>query len=258
MKGHQKKIRANSSGQLLLVAALVIALLISSTTIYVYEVSREQNSQDYSSFSNLMLNAKQITRNAMISSLANASIGGEKTILTSNLNELSQVLQSLNHFGTCYLAFATLNDSNYDEGIQLSWNTSEAGVSSVYSNFTLKIYGNAAENFTLNYALNISTAITISGYYSRLIGDEKQVNLTCNVYNEGQLALAKNLSVFYNNFGSWAHVNSSNNLSITDYGNGTYRIFFTVSVPSDSVQVSVHTYDLRSIFVRANTTCYEA
>ncbi|NWF86856.1 hypothetical protein HXY32_03500 [Candidatus Bathyarchaeota archaeon] len=257
MKTCQKKFRANSSGQLLIVAALAIAILISSTTIYVYEVSKETSSQDYSSISNFILAIKQSARNAMISALSNVSNGGEKTVLAANLNEFSQVLRSLSYFGTYHLVFTLFNGSNYDEGILLFWNTSDAGVSSAYANFNLKIYS-MAENFTFDYDANVTTAITISGYYTRLAGDEKQINLTCSVYNEGKPALARNLTFYYESLGSWIPVNSSNNLSIKDYGNGTYRISFTVLVPSDSIQVSARVHDLRNVFVRANTTCYEA
>jgi hypothetical protein len=253
----QKTLKANSSGQLLLIAALAIAMLISSTTIYVYEVSKETNNQEHSPISKSVLAIKQGTRNAMISALANASNQGETTILATNLNKLSQVLQSLNHFGTCYLASTQLNNSDYEEGIRLSWNTSDWGISSAYSNFTLRIYS-IAENVTLNYDVNITTAVTINGYYTRLVGDEKQVNLTLNVYNEEETALVRNSTFLYGSLGSWIPANSSNNLSITDYGNGTYHIAFTISVPSDPIQVSVQIQDMRNIFVSANTTCYEA
>jgi hypothetical protein len=257
MKTRQKRLTANSSGQLLIIAALAIAILISSTTIYVYEVSRETNSQDYAPISDFVLAIKQSTRNAMIGSLANISNGGEKAVLARNLDKLSETLQSLNHYGTCYLAYTLLNNSNYDEGIRLSWNTSDIGISSAYANFTLKIY-NIAENLTLNYDINITTSLTSNGYYARLSGDEKQVNLTCSVYNEGKPALAKNFTFFYENLGNWLPVNASNSLSITDYGNSTYRISFKVSVPSDSVQISAHIYDLRNTFAQANVTYYEA
>ncbi|NWG10673.1 hypothetical protein HXY33_02815 [Candidatus Bathyarchaeota archaeon] len=256
MKAREKRLATNRSGQLLIIAALTIAILISSTMIYVYEVSRETNSQDYVPISNFVLAIKQSTRNTMISSLANVSNGGESSVLAANLNEFSQVSQSLSHFGTCHLAFTLLNNSNYDDGIWLSWNTSDIGVSSAYSDFTLRIYS-LAENLTLDYDVNITTSITVSGYYTRLVGDEKQVNLTCNMYNEGEPALAENFTLLYENLGSWIPVNSSNSLSVTDYGNGTYSIAFTVSVPSDSVQVSAYVYDLRNVFVRANTTCAE-
>jgi hypothetical protein len=256
MKKRQRKFRANSSGQLLIVAALAIAILISSTTIYVYELSKETNSEDYSAISNFVLALKQSTRNAMISSLANVSNGGEKNVLAANLNRLSHVFRSINNLGICQLAFTPLSDSNYDSGTWLSWNISDMGVSSAYANFTLEVYG-MAMNITLNYAVNVTTAITLNGYYTKLSGNEKLVNLTCNVYNEGKPALAKNMTFFYERLGSWLPVDPSSNLSIMDYGNGTYRVSFTISTPSNAVHVSAHIYDLRDIFVQANTTCYE-
>jgi len=252
----QRRFRANNSGQLLIVAALAIAILISSTTMYVYELGKETNSQDYSSIDSFILALKQCTRNAMVSSLANVSNGGEKNVLAANLNGLSQVFRSINNLGLCQLSFTPLSDSNYDVGTWLSWNISDVGVSSACANFTLEVYG-MAMNVTLNYAVNVTSTITINGYYTKLGGDEKLVYLTCNVYNEGKPALAKNMTFFYEKLGSWLPVNSSNDLSVADYGNGTYHISFIVSTPSNALQVSAHIYDVRDIFVQANTTCYE-
>jgi hypothetical protein len=257
MKRYRKKFRANSSGQLLIVAALAIAVLISSTTIYVYELSKEIKGEKASSSINDFISIlKQSTRNTVISSLANVSNGGEKTVLANNLNELSEVFRSLTSFGIVDLAFTPLNNSNYDAGVWLSWNTSDIGVSSAYANFTAKVQG-MTTNMTLNYAVNITTTIAISGYYTKLVGEEKLVNLTCNAYNEGKPALAKNITLFYERLGSWILVDSSNNLSIMDYGNGTYTLSFTAEIPSNMVQVSAHVYDLRDIFVVANTTVTE-
>jgi hypothetical protein len=256
MKKRQRKFRANSSGQLLIVAALAIAILISSTTIYVYELSKETNNSNVSSISNFVLALKQSTRNTMISSLANVSNGGEKNVLVANLNRFSQVFRSINNLGICQLAFTPLSDSNYDLGTWLSWNISDMGVSSAYANFTLEVYG-MAMNVTLNYAVNVTSTITVNGYFTKLSGNEKLVNLTCNVYNEGKPALAKNMTFFYEGLGSWVPVDPSNDLSIMNYGNGTYFISFTAATPSNVVQVSAHIYDVRDIFVQANTTCYE-
>ncbi len=255
MKEGGRKFRRNSSGQLLIVAALAIAMIISSTTIYVYELSKETNSTHASpSISNFIIALKQNTKNTMIGSLANISNGGEKSSLTANLDELSQVFRSLNHFEICQLDFTVLNGSNYDSGIWLSWNTSDLGVSSAYLDFALKVYSTTA-NVTARYAVNITTTVSISGSYTELVGNEKLVNLTCKIYNEGEPALAKNISLFYEKLGTWIPVDSSNNLSINDYGNGTYTISFTADVPSEQAQVSAHVYDLRDVFVQANTTC---
>jgi hypothetical protein len=258
MKSVKKFVRAKSSGQLLIVAALAIAILISTTTAYVYEVSREKTSstQDYP-MAELIQAIKQGSRNAVISALANASTSGEKHVLTLNLDKLVQAYKSLNVYGLYYLSYNVLNDSRYVNGVWLSWeDTNGLGVSSAYANFTLKFSG-LTEKTTLSYAINITTTITLEGYYT-LGGSEKIVNLTCRVFNEGKPALAKNITVYYEFGGSWVPANSSNNLSITDYGNGVYTISFTISTESDAVQASIHVYDLRGIFVKANVTCNQA
>lgn len=257
MKKRQQTFRANNSGQLLIVASLAIAILISSTTIYVYELGKETNSEDYSSISNFVLALKRSIRNAMISSMANVSNGGEKTVLAANLNRLSEVFGSINSLGICQLTFTPLNDSGYDSGTWLSWSIGDMGVSSAYANFTLGVFG-LAMNATLNFAVNVTSTITIDGYYSRLSGDEKLVNLTYNVCNEGKPALAENVTIYYEALGSWLPVESSDYLSIRDYGNGTYSISFTAATTSNAVQVSAHVHDSRDIFVQANATCFEA
>jgi hypothetical protein len=256
MRKCERKLRANSSGQLLIVAALAIAIIISSTTIYVYELSKEINSTESRSISNIILALKQSAKNTMISSLANISKSGEKAILEANLNELSQAFRNLHQIGVCYLSFTLINDSRYDSGVCLSWNTNGSGVSTVYANSILTVESMAA-NLAIDYAVNITTTIAINGSYTKLEGEEKLVNLRCQVFNEEKPALAKNITLFYENLGSWVPVNSSNNLSTVDYGNGTYILSFTVST-STPVQVSTQACDLRDILVQANTTCVEA
>ncbi len=257
MKRCEKKFRKNSSGQLLIVAALAIAILISSTTIYVYELGRETNNVESYPINDFILALRQGTKNTVVSSLANASKGGEKTVLTTNLNTLVQAFRSLHRLGICHLSFTALNNSNYDSGMWLSWTANSLGISSAYANFTLKVYG-METNIVEERTVNVTTTVTINGFYTKLGGGEKLVNLTCVVYNEGQLALAENITLFYEDLGSWTLVDSSNNLSTTDYGNGTYFLSFAVNTSSDVVQVSAHVYDLRDVFVQANTTCYEA
>ncbi|MEM2105566.1 MAG: hypothetical protein QXV21_03745 [Candidatus Bathyarchaeia archaeon] len=255
MKRKDRKFKSNSSAQLLIVAALAIAILISATTAYVYELGKETNSTYNISISDFVFAIKQTTRNAMISSLANISNGGEKMLLATNLNDFSQSLRNL-QFGIWLLNFTVLDDSVYDSGVWLSWDTSGIGVSSAYADFTLRAY-DVSTNSTVNYVVNVTTTITVSGYYTTILGIEKMVNLTCNTYNEGEPALAQNITLFYENLGIWVPIDASNNLSITDYGNGTYAISFRVITLSDTVQVSTHLKDLRGIFVQTNTTCIE-
>lgn len=252
-----RSLRTNSSGQLLILAALAIAILIASTTTYVYELGKQSTSVGQEPMSNFVLSVKQDTRNAVIAALANVSNGGENTVLTTNLDMLSQIFTNLSSFRMCALSYALFNDSMYGSGLWLSWNSNGMGISSANANFTLSVLS-MATTINANYTVNITSAVTIDGYYTRLLGDEKLVNLTCKVYNEGEPSLAKNINLSYQDLGNWIPVNSSNNLSVRDYGNGTYAMSFTIDTPSSEVQISTHVYDLREIFVQANNTYYEA
>jgi hypothetical protein len=247
-------LQKNNSGQLLIVAALVIALLISSTTVYVYELGKETEITDTQALGDFVFAIKQATHNAMISSLANVSNGGDSAILTTNLNELAEILRTVNQFAVCNLTVTPFNDSTYDSGIWLSWNTPDLGVTSAYSDFTLNAY-TTETNIESNYAINVTTEIIVNGFYTQLNGTEKLVSLTVVIHDETGPALAKNLSIQYENAGEWITVDPSNSLSITDYGNSTYSVSFIVSTASETVPVSAHIFDLRNIYVRANTTC---
>jgi len=256
MRTSKNKFGANGSGQLLIVAALAIAVLISATTMYVYELEKEANVTEKESIDTFIIALKQCTRNTMISSLINASNSGEKTIMTANLDRLSEALRGLHKFGLIKLDYNLINNSFYNSGLWLQWNVSDYGVSSACANYTLKVNGISLD-LTVTYKFNITTIVTINGYYLRLIGDEKLVNLTCTVFNEEGYSLARKLELSYERLGSWIVVNSSNNLSITDYGNGTYTISFIANTPSNTVQVAISAIDLRGIFVQAITTCQE-
>jgi hypothetical protein len=254
MKKYRRASRKERSGQLLIITALAIAILISSTSIYIYELSKESNSQSSLPIANFIPIIKQCTKNALISSLANISNGGSKTVLATNLDELSEILRSLRQPAIFQLMFDLLNNSDYEFGVRLSYGEG-FGISSAYANFTVNIQG--LKNVELEYASNITTKVLVEGYYIRN-GDEKNVTLTCKVYNEGEPALARKISLFYELGGIWVPVTPLDNLSTVDFGDGTYVLSFTTISSSENIQVSAHVYDLRGIFVYANTTCTEA
>ncbi|MGB9675903.1 MAG: hypothetical protein ACPL0C_01785 [Candidatus Bathyarchaeales archaeon] len=248
MKTLKRNFRGNRSGQLLIVAALAIAILIASASIYVYELGVEQNSQSSLQTANFIPAIKQYTRNALISSLANISNGGSRTVLSANLEELAETLRSLKQQAIFQLTFSLHNDSNYDSGVWLLWGAEGFGVSSAYTNFELNVQG--VENLELDYALNITTTVFVEGSYIGN-GDEKNVTLTCHIYNEGKPAQAKNISIFYELDDAWIPANPS----VLDFGNGTYTLSFTAIIPSETVHVSAQVTDLRGIFAYANATC---
>ena len=96
--------------------------------------------------------------------------------------------------------------------------------------------------------------MSIHGFYN--IGEEnlKHVEVICKIFNEGTPALAQGFELYYQNSSSWIQVQ---NYSLTNYGNGTYRITFNAYTSTTPVRVSVKAYDTRQIYVQANATCSE-
>lgn len=242
-----------NTGQLLIVAAFAIALLISSTTAYVYELSRGTASDSESAATDFMFAVKQTTRNVVIGSLANISNGGERTVLTSNMNRLAETLRNTRQHGICNLTYLELNSFGYDMGTRLSWGTNGSGLSSAYASITVKAY-DLSSRVSMDSAINITSSLIVGGKYTILAGGEKNVSLTCTLTNERQPALAEGLTFLYDNGGIWTQANASNNLTLVDLGNGTYVVSFVIIV-TDPVEVSACVIDLRNVFVRANVTC---
>ncbi len=245
MSEHKKSFRRNCSGQLLIVAALAIALLISSTTVYVYEVSKEPVTDESTQLSLYLPGLKQSTRHTVISSLANISKGGETAVLETNLAELSDNMLSLD-FGICNLAYTPLNESSYDSGILLSWNKTDTNISGAYANFTLNIYG-INSKISTQYSVNITTTLFLTSIAVNT-DTVKHVNLTCNVSNEDMPASAESFVMYYEEYGIWTKIESLAVLQ-TDYGNCTYSLDF--NVPLESTQLLLQMNDLRGIQVQA-------
>jgi hypothetical protein len=247
MKSKTRNFGASRSGQLLIVAALAVAIIISSTTLYVYDVSRQTGTANSQSLSELILALKQASRNTLVSSLANTSRGGNEAILNTNLNELQRTSRLINRFGLAELSFTLLNASGYSSGISLAWNTSIVDVSSAYANFTLNVIG-LESKVTTQYAINITTSVQVNGSYS-LVGIEKHVNLTCRIYNEDEPALTRSIALFYANLGNWTRVDETNSLAMVNRGDGVYDISFIV--PSTTTEISINCLDLRDILVQS-------
>jgi len=246
-----------NSGQVLIIASLVVTLLLLSTALYVSEIGK--NAAVYESrvdpaFSEYKLGVMH----TVVSALANISNGGSADVLVANLNQFKSVVDSHSFSAIVKMDFAPLNTAPYQDGVWISWDSSGRGISSACVNFFLNSSGTSAAYYAA-YAVNVTSEIAVNGYYTALTGSLKQVNLTCNILNEGKPALAQNFTVYYEQDGSlspeeWVQVASP---SITDYGNGTYGISFTAETtnPDDPMLVSVHSHDLRYILIKANATC---
>jgi len=163
--------------------------------------------------------------------------------LSENLNHFSDVVRRLNQFGVCNLTCSLFEDSVYDLGIWFSWNSSEVDVSGAYADFGLIVDG-FASRVSVPYAINVTTSLAGNCSYV-LEGTEKHVNVTCRLYNEGEPALAKNITVFYESGVDWIQTGGST----IDYGNGTYLI--NITAPFDTTQILLNVWDMRGILVQA-------
>ncbi len=254
----QRRNRRNS-GQVLIIVSLTVTLLLLSTALFVAEslrselVNQPSSTQTFSFY-------EQGLRNTMISALANVSLAnvsnsGDTGVLLEDLDQFGAVAANYSYNSILQITATPLNATPYQDGIWINWSSNGEGVTSACVNYSLDSY-DTASTYHSEGSINITTEIDVSGYYALEAGSTKQVNLTCNVNNEGKPALANNFTIYYQKLsGRWVQVSSPNN--IVDYGNGTYTMSFTISTYNPSAVISVNCYDLRGIFVQANMTCTE-
>ena len=249
-----------NSGQTLVITALVIALLILSLAYGVFEAGRRSEMQSATTLNMPVLATKLGLRNTVTSALVNVSNGGENGMLAANLDEYASVVGNQSYFGKCTVLFTALNVSPYQSGMWISWGSDGTGVSGAYANFSL-LFTETDSEIQLEHTVNITTSLNVEGVYTSLGGTLKQANVTCRVFNEGEAALAKNVTLYYDfdgNIGTsdWTAADSP---TVTDYGNGTYLMSFTAETQtsSDPLIVSAQAFDLREIFVLANVSCTE-
>jgi len=248
--------KRNCSGQVLLVGVLIIALLLLSTEIYVYDLGKAVEEGKQNPLSDFILTVRLSSKHVVVGSLANISQGGTNQTLEINLKRWSSFVGRLYQSGKCILNFTLRETAPYSSGIWISWGTNGVGVSGACANFTLRLLDRGTD-VDLEYAINVTTTLLIQGTYKEMLGDSKQVNVTCNLLNEGKPALAENLMLYYRNLDDWLTPGPQNNYTIIDYGNGTYFMSFVADISSSTVEVSVHALDQREICVQANVTCTE-
>jgi hypothetical protein len=243
-----------SSGQVLVIAALIIALTIISTELYVYELGKTIGEANTNFFNDYIFAIKLGSQNIVTGSLANVSQGGPNQTLIVNLERWASLVSSQYHLGMTVLNFTPYEMPPYSSGIAILWGSDGLGVSSACADFDLKI-SDLGVNVNMTYAINVTTTILIQGAYRVIQGDEKQVNVTCNLLNEGRPALAKDIILYYRNLNDWLIPGPQNNCTLVDYGNGTYLISFVGEISSSDVEISLHAYDQREICTQANVTC---
>jgi hypothetical protein len=227
-------------------------VLLLSTTYYVFEMKRSAM-KDVATNNSSLKAIRLSTTNTMISALANFSNGGEREVLTADLNRLSSNIR--NHFyeGDCLLQFTPLNSSSYLDGMYTLRDQNGAGISSSYVSFVLN-YSGLTEAYYSEFSTNVTTTLLLRSTHESN-GTEKTVNVTCQMLNENEPALMKDIAMFYQNEtdGAWTMTDSHNDLKVNDFGNGTYLISFNVQA-QDFLQISASAHDTRDILVVANAT----
>ena len=249
----RRNVGRGNSGQALVITALVISLLIISTFYYVYDVMKARPESSQLFLDDYVLMVKLGSAHTLISSLANMTNGGNSQILTANLEAWSSKLKEECPYGCCLLDAQPRNVSPYISGFYISWGENGFGISSCYATFNLTIYGRNLQA-SFEYSINITTSMTIHGFYNIGEGNLKHVEVICKIFNEGTPALAQSFELYYQNSSSWIQVQ---NYGLINYGNGTYRITFNAYTLTTPVHVSVKAYDAREIYVQANATCSE-
>lgn len=248
--------RRENSGQVILIAVLAMALILLSTQVYVSEVRMSTVEANFNDLNDYVFAIKLGSKNAVMGSLANTSHGGSNDVLDTNLERWASLVGKENLFGKGILNYGVEDSYPYSLGVWLSWGSNGFGVSSAFANFTFKL-SDKGEDVNLVYYVNVTATLFAEGNYRAIVGDEKQVNVTINLLNDDEPALADQMTLYYRVLDSWFVPNASNNYVVVDYGNGTYRASFQANIPSPNIEVSVHIIDQSNIFVQANTTCSE-
>lgn len=249
----RRSFKSNNSGQVIIITALLVATLLLSTAIYVIETEKDVPTVATDS-NNVFPQYEQSAKSTLISALANITGGGDPTVLTSDLNELNTAITSYSYQAMLQMTYTPLTMDPYQDGVWLSWGADGQGISSAYVSFAFNSSASSASS-NLEYDVNVTTQADLSGNYQQLNGTAIQVNLTVNLFNEGEPALAQNFTFYYNTADEgWLSANSP---SITDFGDGTYAVSFIAQTdqPNAPLSASVLCQDQRGITVEANATC---
>ncbi len=242
-----------NSGQILIIAAFIMASLLVSAQIYIVDTGKTTSDTDSGSLADFIQGLEVGSRHVIVGSLANITNGGAASVLAGNLQRWSSVLGRQYSFGKNTLNYTLRESFPYSSGIWMDWGTNGIGISSAYSSFAYRLSDRETE-VEQSYIKNITTMVAITSHYQALSGETKQVNVTVNLLNEGKPALASHIIIYYAGANDWQIPDASNNYEIRDYGNGTYTASFIADITSPTVEVSAHVTDLRQILVQANTT----
>jgi hypothetical protein len=245
--------RKRKSGQILIIVAFVIALLLLSSELYILDVGKYTSETNTNSIADFNLAIRLGSLHVGIGSLANVSNGGQANYLALNLQKWSSFVEGQSQFGQSILAYSLEQAAPYVNGVRLFWGINGTGVSSVCANLMYALAG-LEGNVSQSYLMNVTTTLSIVSTYKIIGANQTLVSVHINLLNEAQPAVARQITVFYGQLGNWQSPSETDQYSLVDYGNGTYFASFTPNVFPSNTQVSVHALDARGVYVQANVT----
>jgi hypothetical protein len=247
----KRSLGKDNSGQVIIVSALLVAMLLLSTALYVVETTKQVptvKADDALSF----VEYKQATRSTLISALANITVGGDRNVLAADFSVLESALQAHSYSSILTFTYTPLNSGFYQDGLWIAWGNAGIGVSSTFVDFE---FGSSSlsSSATLQYAVNVTSQVILYGSFTQE-NDTKIVNLSVNFSNEGKPALVNSLTFQYLNGTASVPVE---NPEIVSHGDGSYTASFTVPSAAEihSLTVSLLCRDQRGISTGANYTC---
>jgi len=245
--------RNNNSGQVIVVTALMVALVLLSSAIFV--IGTEKDVPTATNSANSFFSAyQQAARNTLISALANLTNSGNTGVLAADFSQLESAIAANSYQSILQMNFVPLNEAPYQNGFYVSWGTNGQGISSACVTCEINSTGTDSTS-NLETTIEATSQVDLSGTYIQLDNNSMQINLTISLSNDGLPALAETISLNSENANrAWISVLPP---SITDFGNGTYTTSFTEQTDQlfFPLQVSAVCQDQRGIVTMANTTC---
>jgi len=248
----KRSIRTDNKGQVIVITALLIGLLMFSTFVYVTEVINQAPAVETNQ-NELFPQYQQNLKNTLISALANITSDNNTQVLTQDLERLNQIFSSHFYGSLLQINYTLANTAPYQDGLWISSgqeNHTAVGAQVSYQLFSV------GKSETSNVVGNVTIAseVYLSGNSSQIYQATKQGNLTLQIFNEGMPALASNFSCYYQDGAQWVRIE---NFSFTDFGTGTYEMVFSaqLSQPSDPLTVAIYVLDQRGINMRVQAAC---
>lgn len=247
-----RSFRRNCRGQVIVITALLVAVILLSTAMYVIEIEKETpivQSNDGVPIDSY----RNSVKSTLVSALANISGGGSSNTLSSDLAALKTVIASHSYESQLSMDYTLFNSGGYSDGINLSWGSSGYGVSSAYATISCSA-SNSLGSSQVNYSVNVTSSIRVSGDYIQLNETHKEVNLTIRVFDESGATLADHFIISYLDETNWNNADSPTTVSL---GDGSYNVtFYALTRQSgESLDISAVCLTARCISVSATLTC---